>query len=380
MMSVREIGAQELTGLREEWNGLLARSRADGPMLTWEWVFSWWEAYRDYGVHRELYVLEARQSDRLVGIAPFVRRPARQFGLPLTRIEFVGTGEDEADETCSEYLDAIVDRDHQTEAAQSFAEYLLEDRRWDEIVCRDVRQDCQSVAQLMREALQTAETELHIEEFGGARCPVAILPKSWDEYLSGLSSNSRRLLRHKRREALAEAKVEFATASTAEDLTPAFGEFVRLHQQRWRVERKRGCFDSPAFSRFMELLCPRLAASGGVEISSLTMHGDVAVVYFLLKHENRLYYYNSGMDMERWAQFSPGSVCLGYIIEDAIRRGIAEFHFLKGGGGSYKYHWTHDAVPVSSLLVRRRNWKHGAWQLAERARARRRAKPEAHAD
>jgi CelD/BcsL family acetyltransferase involved in cellulose biosynthesis len=370
MISVQRIPEDEFALLPDAWNGLLARSRANSPMLTWEWAYSWWESYRDADARRDLRVLTARGADgELLGLAPFVLRRRRQFGLAWKRLEFIGTGEAEADETCSEFLDLIVDHGREADVLEALVDALRRDGEWGDIVCRDVRREGSAAARAMKSLAAGAGGE-PFEEFGHARCPFVALPRSWEEYLATLSRNGRRLVRHKRRAAEANGAARFVVSETPDDVQRDFAEFARLHRQRWQTERPGGCFASRRFEDFMARLTPRLAECGGVRIASLLVRGEPAACYYLLRHAGAVYYYNSGMDLARFAELSPGSVCLGHAIEDAIRRGETEFHFFKGGADSYKYHWTDRAVPVVSLRLRRPGWRLGLCALAERLRRR----------
>jgi len=91
---------EEFKGLAAAWSSLLQESASDTLFLTHEWLNAWWEVF---GSERELYILLVRDSEELIGIAPLIRREVRHYGLlPFRRLEFLASGEDEADEICSE--------------------------------------------------------------------------------------------------------------------------------------------------------------------------------------------------------------------------------------------------------------------------------------
>src|SRR3954453_489606 len=87
---------EQFEALRPEWDALLAR--ADGSLFqSWEWQWCWW---RHFGQGR-LCLLTARRGGELLGIAPLML--GRYFGLPLRRLQFIGT-------LGTDYLDMIVAR------------------------------------------------------------------------------------------------------------------------------------------------------------------------------------------------------------------------------------------------------------------------------
>lgn len=357
MLTIEHVSDAQFAALRAEWNELLARSRNPGPMLTWEWMFSWWEAYRRSDVDRALYLLAARLPDgRLAGLVPFVLRPVTRMGLRFRRLEFMGTGEAERDETCSEYLDWIVDVAHEDDCVEALAREVLGNGGWEEIVCRDIRADQPSSVGLFLDIARRA-SGIRVEEFGAARCPFVPLPASWEAYLDGLSKNSRRLVRYKRKQLQAATRVEFRSVRNGDEVRKVYDRFAQLHQVRWAAQEKDGCFASDVFAGFLRSVTERLVQAGGVQVALLSANDEIIAIYLLLRHNGNLYYYNSGMAFGAFEECSPGSVCLGYIIEQGIRDGNKEFHFFKGGPNSYKYHWTDRVVPVASFRVERNNLK-----------------------
>ncbi len=365
-MNVKRLSEAEFAGMGAAWNDLLDRSGAEGPMLTWEWAFTWWEVFRNRDGGRELYLLAALLPDgRLGALVPLVRRTVRRHGLRVAALEFMGTGEAERDETCSEYLDWIVDPALNPAQIDALAREILDDKQWDEIVLRDVRTD--RVASLARFADLALAEGVDVQRFAEARCPFIALPDTWDAYLETLSRNSRRLVRYKRKQLHSAAKVEFRMTDESSEVIRALDGFMALHQARWSSQQKAGCFASEAFSEFLKTVTGRLSLRRDVRVATLTIEEEPVALYYLLRRGSGLYYYNSGMQEGRWAEHSPGSVCMGHILEAAISEGLREFHFFKAGPGSYKYHWTDQAVPVVSLRLSRRGGMRSLLRYADAA-------------
>lgn len=359
MTTVCKISADEFRNMREDWNGLLDRSSCGAPMLTWEWMYTWWEQYDRDDIPRELYVLSARRDgSELVGLLPFVKRPAKRYGVTFSRLEFMGTGEAEADETCSQYLNVILDSGDGEEVARAFADHLSRDGSWDEIVCRDFRDDETGLVRVLCKCLREAEVNLYTEEFGAARCPLAQLPDSWESYLSTLSHNRRKQLRRGRRALESDHSVSVVTGYSLEDVRVGISDLVRLHQARWQGKQKPGCFASPVFTAFLNAVGERMSERNGMQITRLSIDEDAAAVFYVLRYGEGLYLYSCGVDLERYAMYSPGNLAIAHIVEEAIAEGAREVHFFKAGGPSYKHYWTERFVPVASLLMRRKGSRH----------------------
>ena len=130
------INEDEFAALAKEWNQLLEQSASNTLTLTYEWLSSWWEVF---GEGRELYILLVRDGEELIGIAPMLKRTVQHYGvLPFRRIEFLASGEEEADEICSDYLDFILLRGRETEALDCKMRNIYEiDTDWDEVLLTD---------------------------------------------------------------------------------------------------------------------------------------------------------------------------------------------------------------------------------------------------
>ncbi len=91
--------------LEPEWNELLRRSTGDHIFSTWEWQFTWWNAY----CPGELWVITCRDEDnRLVGIAPwFIDNDGS-----LSQIGCIDV---------TDYMDILVDESHFEVVIDSFA-------------------------------------------------------------------------------------------------------------------------------------------------------------------------------------------------------------------------------------------------------------------
>src|ERR1700732_1251434 len=126
--------------LEPEWNALLTRSASNNIVLTFEWLSTWWQIFGEG--ERHLYILVAREQSHIVGIAPLLRRTIRHYNLlPYERLEFLGSGEDEADEICSDYLDFIVQRGWEAPALEALLRHIRQHGSGDELILTDVSGD-----------------------------------------------------------------------------------------------------------------------------------------------------------------------------------------------------------------------------------------------
>jgi CelD/BcsL family acetyltransferase involved in cellulose biosynthesis len=114
-------------------------------------------------------------------------------------------------------------------------------------------------------------------------------------------------------------------------------ELVRLHTARWHSRSETGVLSEERVQRFHREALPVLVEHGLARLFALLIGGRAAGIYYGFHYRRRAYAYLGGFDPV-FAFESPGTILLGHAIEQAVREGAREFHFLRGGEG-YKYEW-----------------------------------------
>lgn len=348
MLRIETITTSEgLRALEPVWNPLLRESRSDVVTLTFEWLSTWWEVFNE---DRELYILLARDGEAVIGIAPLLKRTVQHYGvLPFRRLEFLASGEDEADEICSEYLDFIVKQGREAEVMRAFFEFLREDEDWDEILLSDVMGESASLA-LLRTLCDAQGTAMQtVKEQTAIYLPLA---GNFQQVLQNTSSSFRRKVKQDRRTFAAnDGSVQIIknTEAGLEAFEKGFATLKRLHQARWTSRGKPGVFASEKFTRFHRLLAPKALRRGWLRLYIAAQQGEAFAAIYNFIYNGRAYYYQSGLQVNAGKLISPGVLLQSFAIEDAIHSGLREYDFLKGEPGSYKSKWadqTRDIVQV----------------------------------
>lgn len=323
---------ERLAGLRDEWNRLLEASRARSICTRWEWMYTWWEVYRDCG--ERPHVIMVHDGSRLVGLAPFYLQIQRKFGLlDIRTLRFLGTGEPEREEVASEYLDIVAQEGYEEPVAQAALKHLLGQKSWDQLLCNDVLEDSLLMTTLRR--LMTQDCMPISVEPVGIRYSVD-LPRTWDAYLATLDAGAAKRLPYKRRKFERAGRVVVTTVTAPQELEHAFDELIRLHTLRWEARGKPGVFASPRFTAYHKRLARELLPLGKLSMQLLSLEGANIAVLYNLRDEGTDYFYQGGFDVSYAAKYSPGLLAHVYAIEGAIRDGLKLYDFMKGGTVSYK--------------------------------------------
>jgi CelD/BcsL family acetyltransferase involved in cellulose biosynthesis len=97
----------------------------------------------------------------------------------------------------------------------------------------------------------------------------------------------------------------------------------------------------------------RLAEVGLLRFNELWIEGACRATDYGLDDGRSYYVYSGGYDPE-WKNASPGMILLGLSLEDAIKRGLKRYDFLRGTEG-YKFDWATSTRETVSVLITRRS-------------------------
>lgn len=325
----------DLAALESAWRTLL------GPrpelVRTPTWVLSWWRVMGSTG-GRALRAIAVRDAGgELVGLWPLLRRVALEKGaVPFRRLEMLGSGEDEADEVCSDYLGPIVAPGREAEVVDAMVEAVVSGAAgaWDDLLLTSMP-EADAATDALLEAFRRRGIEPIVTADGA--CPYARLPASWDEYLAAQDGESRYFLRKTMRDFEAWAAKDGWTLDRVDselDLEAGLRTLAELHEDRWSGG---GVFRSAKFSAFHRHVMRDLlrGRDGRLDLLVLRVRGEPIAALYNLVVGDKTYFYQSGRRSDLPGKVRAGIVVHCIAIQRAIAEGQREYDFMKGSQ-SYK--------------------------------------------
>jgi CelD/BcsL family acetyltransferase involved in cellulose biosynthesis len=352
--------ATALAQFEPAWRELLARSSSDEPTLSPLWLSTWWRVFGQDG-GRHLHFVLFLEGVRLVGIAPLLaRRHWYVPGIPFRRLEWLASGEPEAEEIGSDYLGVIAEHGKEEAVVRAFAAALVQGELgpWDELVLPAMNAESPT-APLFARALTEAGVATTCETT--TSCPYIALPATFEHYLASLTSAGRYLVTRSLRDLdeWAKGDLELHVARNLTELDQGKRILKRLHGERWGAEGRSGVFGSPRFAAFHDAVMPLLLAAGALELLWLTVRGDPIAIAYNIVWNGKVYFYQSGRKIDVPKGVRPGIVIHAHAIRRAIAAGRREYDFL-AGASRYKV----QLATASRSLVRVRAVRSPRLELA----------------
>lgn len=308
--------------LAPAWNDLLSQSINNLPFLRHEYIFAWWDSLGggewDTG---ELAIVTAERDGELVGIAPLFLSIYKNARTLL----FLGSVE------ISDFLDLIVREEDLPDFLTGLLDFLDSDATpaWEALDLQNIL-DHSPTLNLLREESAARGWGFVQEKLQPS--PYVPLPGDFDEYLAGIKKKQRHEIRRKIRRAESdEREVSWYIVDDESKLDKNIEACCQLMAQ----DPEKQAFLTKIMKSQMKATVHAAFQAGWLQLAFLEVDGEKAAGYFNFDYGNRIWVYNSGMDI-RFRDLSAGWVLLGYLLEWANEQGREEFDFMRGDE-DYKY-------------------------------------------
>ena len=295
----------------EAWSALLPRCATDTVFLTPWWQRTWW---RCFGEDYDLRLIALEDGGDLLGLAPLVERD----GV----LSFLG------DTDLFDYHDFIVPQDD----GPAFYDAVLDHFAESGAASLDLKSvpEHSPTLELLPAAAERRGLSVELEREEVA--PVAELPPTWDEFVSGLGKKYRHELRRKLRRLDAAGDHSLYMCDNDRDLSSCLEGFFPLHRAS---SPEKAAFWNPTREKFFVDVLTEAAARDVLRLAVLKLNGERPAMCVNFDYGSSYLLYNSGYD-PAYARMSVGLLNKALTIKWAIASGKRVFDFLRGDE-RYKY-------------------------------------------
>lgn len=321
------------------WDGLLARSGAASPFMTWAWYRACADAMAAELVNSYQAIILRSAAGDLEAVVPVRQHQDRYWGPPVSGLEWSF-----GDFGCPDHRDLLAAPAADLDALTG----VLDELPW--VVLR-LGNAAEPAGNIERFLPACERRGWRVERRPLGRYLYLDLPDAWETYLASLSGHARRAIRRNERKLYRDHDL-VVTEYGQERVEEGLRHLHRLHALRWRGT---GAFGDPAMQRLHGRFAAAQAERGQLWLVTLDLDGTPAAAWYGFSLGDTVYHYQSGRD-PRWERDRVGSILVGLMIRRAIERGCRRFDFLRGEE-PYKATWTRTARSCYDITIFRPGWR-----------------------
>ena len=329
-MKIRIVDTEDgFDGLEAVWSELAERT-ASSFFSSFDYVQTAWHHF--HGREDRLFIFVFSEAGATQAIVPFciVRRRVR--GIPCRTIRFIAAWEGDRPRILSVRNEIEIWR-----ALFRFLEKEFTDWEILDLIEQPTEGPTDSGWSFLPQSGWYWEREPDVVDY------YITLEGSWEEYLGGLSLNTRRNWRRQARHlSAAPGGYAFERICDPSAVQAALMRFIAIEQSSWKTGRKIGVAKDLRHQRFYEDMVARLAAKQQVIFHFLKIGQSDAAGIFSFMSKDVVYARHTAY-LPDYSAYSPGILVLAEIIREGLIKPWREFDLLgmkeDGSSFNYKMHW-----------------------------------------
>lgn len=177
------------------------------------------------------------------------------------------------------------------------------------------------------------------------------LADDYDQHLrKTLSSKARSKQRRKMRRFEELGATRIWRAETEAERTRLLGAYLAQKREQLLARGIASVFDRPGVSAFLAAACGATGEARAVDLYGFELEGEIIAVTGALPLGDRLSCMFNSIASGETAKYSPGELLLGFVVEDAIGRGVRTFDLGVGAAG-YKRMFCPEVDQLSDSII-----------------------------
>jgi CelD/BcsL family acetyltransferase involved in cellulose biosynthesis len=337
-MEIRVLDINEIEARAAEWEKILMSKKAPSPFCSLDLILPWMKHFKDEYSPLCIGFFDGGAAKGFIPLA--ISNRSLVEGRVLT---FCGS-----EDLYSDHLDIIAGEDDSVNCLSALWDFLAgEELAWDLINLSLISKESGLMSQI------TGSSPLEWELKEKSTAPFIDLTQGFDSFLSGFNGKHRYTLRKKVNK-LAEQGFSFRPCGD-DQVAEGIETLFQLHSLRAVSKGIESTFCGEKLLAFHKEAARRLNSNKRLWLRFLEKDDKRIGAFYGFELAGKLFYYQFGIDPE-WEPFSPGTVLMYKVIEEAFSRGLSEFDFLRGNE-SYKYGWTKNERPLYAARAYRKSFR-----------------------
>jgi CelD/BcsL family acetyltransferase involved in cellulose biosynthesis len=313
-----------LSSIYPSWQELYKQDVNSTPFQSPDWIIPWCS----YFINEKIHLISISDREELISIAPFYI--FEQNGKK--ELKLIGTGN-------TDYNFPLIKKSYHREVFDLLNNYIYSIKeQFDNIYL-------EGIPETLKKFFPNYKLFKITEPY-----PTLQVQGNFSSYINNLSGKFIGNIRRSCRQLEEMGELLFQSAGT-DELDEYMEQLFILHERSWNERESSGVLKDKKTQDFHKEAVKNLFRNKSVRLFRLTLNKEPIASLYMLTKEDTYYYYIGGFAPE-YKKFSPGSVILYKIIEEAFKYGINKIDFLRGGE-AYKYKWGAADTYVYILFLNR---------------------------
>ncbi len=325
--------------LKNEWSEFFEKTKSKNPFLTFEWMYTWWESFKDN--KSRLNILLFYKKKELIGIVPLFYK--KKLGL-FREFFFIGTGR-------SDLLNILYAEKDFELVFDYFISYLRKTLKgFDIIDLQDLCLNLNEIKYLMKKCRNLKLNPIYrVQDC----CPIIKTGNlTWTNYLEKKNIKKKIIQEERRLKKKGDVHVETIKSfniSKSFD-TNIFQVASDIERKSWKFVNGSERINTSKKSRmFFKNMLQRFSSKGMVEFRVYCLDKLPRAYSILFNLGKKTFYYNTAFD-NALLPLGPGALLLINNVRESFNNGFEEFNFLRGHE-DYKNKWTTETQSLYELVI-----------------------------
>lgn len=332
---------ERLFEIEKEWSGLLVHSPVKDIFLTPQWIYSWWEIFRE---GKGLFTVALWEGNKLCGLFPLYKFKKGPFNI----ITFIGLPKH------SDRMDFVFLPAYEEKGLKGFSHWISKRSDWDMLSLNNFG-PFSKTPELLNGILKNGN---HKQIFSSGQPCYYIATnnyKGFEDYLkSTIKPKHRRELSRLNNRVVEYKRGEWKLFDRVDD--QLLDQMEELDSTRSKRSETGSIFLLNKLNKiFLKQLVAKLQSSDMIKLFAFLSDGKLYSYWFTFKYDNKILGYQPAFDKDL-NSYQIGTLTMLEGIKYTFDNGCREFDFLIGDD-SYKNRWTENFRQNRSLLVYNRGIK-----------------------
>jgi len=311
--------------------------------LSWLWIGEWLEL-----VTNKMYVIEAYQNEKIVGLGVFVEKERKVFGLfPIKQWLLHRIGGVKQDQIWIEYNDFLLAEEVEETVREAMVKALQAyDKQLKEVV---IGLSTETVTNCFKKYF--FHSNYLIKTLGYL---VDLSPIERNYLQDVLSKNTRSQIKRSEKVLCQLGKLTFDVVTDKSEINVLYDDIAKIHIGRWNSTNEGSGFTNELFTSFHRQLVNDETST--VQIATLALNSENIGYLVNFVYKKKVYFYLSALKTFDNNKIKVGLTLHEKTIDYYVKQGIQSYDFL-GGEARYKQSLSNQSYELALQRFYKKDWR-----------------------